>query len=553
VPNVDDSTVIGRDILLRVAYKFLGFSPWKLALGFLVVGLGSLSVFYASLAVFGSPLMRLRGLYSYYSATIGDGLLLPIGVVASAAALQNMRDLLKSSVNSQDVELKRRALALFNRLDGRALGWIPGGLALVATVSVHVAWLLNPRTEPNWTIVSGRLNFFGFWHAAFFFFALWWFLAFLARLVLFALSLRRELGSRSLPRTSLRMWGDVNVLLAALAGFASLLYVDNYGIQFSWQMLLSSVTTLADILITTVVFLGLNLYFVWAVYIPSRRKSSEKELSDIALLARHSWTAFAFGCLLAGVLLLLVAAVSTSIAWPMAALMAGVVFPILFTENYAADLFGNHKLVPDSVECLGICLILVITSAGFLTATTLALQDIEIKTIARMVSSWGTSLGVSLLTTLICIAVAWIASSTMLRGHVAGEKPRPKKWYITDHKPMYNVIQNFIQYWGLFQFVVIPAALFIYHVKAAPMTALSIDGTITLMVGVSTFVLVVVGFPLTNNIAHLRDLEKRKSAYSSYHFISAHILFITIYVGAVTLFILGWLWISFLDATLRGK
>lgn len=523
------------------ADKFLGFAPWKLALGCLVAGLGTLSEFYTGLALLGSPLLKLRGLYSYYSATIGDGLLLPIGVAVSGAALLDMSKLLELSLMSKETELKGRASALKLKLGGQSLRWIPAGLALVATASVHAAWLLNPRTEGNWTIVSGRLNFFGFWHAVFFFFILWWFLAFLGRLVLVAQSLLGHSSAQSLASSSLRIWGEINVFLAVLAGFAVLLYVDNYGLTLSWQTLLTSVTTFTNLLFTTTVLIAVNLYFALYVYKPIRRKISPKEPSELTRLARRNWTALAFGCLLVVALLLLVRAVSASIAWPMTCVVAGVLFPVLFAENYVADLFWNHNRVPDSVDCLGICVILIVSSGGFLTAAALALRGAQVDAIIQMAPAWGANIGVSLLTALLCIAVAWIASLT-----IAGE-------HVTDHRPMYNVSQNFLEYWGLFQIVVIPVSIFVYRKRVALLPALSTDGTIALMIGFSACVIAIVGFPLKNNFEHLRDLEKRRSKYSSFHAISNHILFISVYVGAVTLLMLGWLWVSAIDAMPKGK
>ena len=533
--------LIGRDILLLAADKYLGFAPWKLALSCLVAGLGTLSVFYTGLALFGSPLLKLRGLYAYFSATIGDGLLLPIGVAVSAAALLDMTKLLELSLVSREVGLKDRASALKLKLGGRSLRWIPAGLAFVATASVHAAWLLNPRTEGNWTIVSGRLNFFGYWHAVFFFFVLWWFLAFLARLVLIGQSLLGHSSSQPLASLALRIWGETNVFLAVLAGFAVLLYVDNYGLTFSWQILRSSVTTFANLVLTTIGLLAVNLYFALYVYKPIRLKNPRKESSELTRLARRNWIALAFGCLLVGALLLLVRAVSASIAWPMTGVVAGVLFPILFAENYVADLFWNHNRAPDTVDCLGICVILVVSSGGFLTATAIALQGAQVDVIMQMAPAWGANIGVSLLTALLCIGVAWMASLTIAGGH------------LTDHTPMYNISQNFLEYWGLLQIVVIPVSIFVYRKTAPLASTLSADGKIALIVGFTACIIAIVGFPLKNNFEHLRDLEKRRSKYSSFHSISNHILFISIYVGAVTLLMLGWLWVSALDAMPKGK
>jgi len=197
--------------------------------------------------------------------------------------------------------------------------------------------------------------------------------------------------------------------LVVLAGFAALLYADNYGLTFSSQTLLTSVTTLANVLFTAMVFLVVNLYFTFYVYRPIRLKSSPKEPTELRRLARKNWTTLAFGCLLVGALLLLVRAVSGLVSWPVTAVVAGVLFPLLFAENYVADLFWNQNRVPDSVDCLGICVVLIVSSGGFLMATTLALQAVQVEAVIQMAHAWGTNIGISLVTALLCIAVAWMA------------------------------------------------------------------------------------------------------------------------------------------------
>src|SRR5215467_2347737 len=139
-----------------------------------------------------------------------------------------------------------------------------------------------------------------------------------------------------------------------LAGFAFLLYVDNYGQGFSWRMLFSRVTLPTTLLAIIAVLLAVNLYFVWGVYRPIRLKVSGKELDDLSVLAKRSWTFLIFIFLLVGALALLVIALPATSAWTMAVVVAGVLLPILFTENYAVDLFWNQNRRPESVDSLGI-------------------------------------------------------------------------------------------------------------------------------------------------------------------------------------------------------
>ena len=174
-------------------------------------------------------------------------------------------------------------------------------------------------------------------------------------------------------------------------------------------------------------------------------------------------------------------------------------------------------------------------------ATALVLQGGQVNTISQLAPALVRSLSVSVLTSLACIVVARIASLTM-------PWTRPKR-HITDQTPMHNIVQNFVQYWGLFQFVVIPVAISVYRAKAVMTT----QSTNTVLAGFTAVIVAALVFPLRNNFDHLRDLEKRKDSYPSFRSISNHILFITIYVAVVALLLLFWLWASYLDFELESK
>jgi len=113
------------------------------ALIVLVSGFGALNV--ASAIMTYSP--KLRGLYSYRSAALGDGLLLPVWAYGLA-----------------------RAAAVRERWPGRTVLVIAGAALAggVAGVATQIAWLRSATTAPNWTIPAPhRFNFAGWYHAAF--------------------------------------------------------------------------------------------------------------------------------------------------------------------------------------------------------------------------------------------------------------------------------------------------------------------------------------------------------------------------------------------------
>jgi hypothetical protein len=167
------------------------------ALIVLVSGFGALNV--ASVIMNYSP--KLRGLYSYRSAALGDGLLLPLWAYGLA-----------------------RAAAVQERWPGRTkivIGCVAlaGGVAGVAT---QIAWLRSATAAPNWTIPTPHtFNFAGWYHAAFLSVASAVFAALCAALWL---RVRRESTVQALAR--LRAPGAFTVTCPPLA-FACLLALDN--------------------------------------------------------------------------------------------------------------------------------------------------------------------------------------------------------------------------------------------------------------------------------------------------------------------------------------
>jgi hypothetical protein len=174
-----------RSFAVVVALTVLGF------------GFGALSV--ASVVMSYSP--ELRGLYTYRSATLGDGLLLPLwayGLVRAAAM--------------QDRWSARARLVI-------TCAAIAGGAAGVAT---QVAWLTSATTAPNWTIPAPHtFNFAGWYHATFLSLASAMFAALSAAVWL---RVRREPAAQAVSR--LRARGAFAITCPPLA-FASLLALDN--------------------------------------------------------------------------------------------------------------------------------------------------------------------------------------------------------------------------------------------------------------------------------------------------------------------------------------
>lgn len=144
---------------------------------------------------------KLRGLYSYRSATLGDGLLLPLlayGLVRAIAI--------------QEAWSRRARLVI-------ACAGLVGGAAGIATQAV---WLTSATTPLNWTIPAPHsFNFAGWYHAAFLSIASALFAALGAGLWL---RVHSEPAGSALSR--LRLPGSFALTIPPLA-FAGLLALDN--------------------------------------------------------------------------------------------------------------------------------------------------------------------------------------------------------------------------------------------------------------------------------------------------------------------------------------
>jgi hypothetical protein len=107
-----------------------------------VAGFGVMNVFY-----FTSQPSNVRGLYSYWSATLGDAVALPVLV----GALTESHHLLRSSKSPPP--------------------WVGAlGLTLgaVGGLLTQIAWVIDPNVDPNWTIPEPHtFTAAGMYHGAF--------------------------------------------------------------------------------------------------------------------------------------------------------------------------------------------------------------------------------------------------------------------------------------------------------------------------------------------------------------------------------------------------
>ncbi|MDF9276259.1 hypothetical protein P4U43_00455 [Arthrobacter sp. EH-1B-1] len=182
--------------------KQLFSSSFGLAALVFLFGFAALALF----ATFGTFDPDLRNLWSFRSATWGDGLMLPL----LALALTTMN-------RSMEVPANPRL---------RAVSVLVGALLGLAVI---VGWLTDPKADLNWTMPAAHtLNFVGMWHAVFLIAAT---ALFVTLWVEFFDRLRRSLGSKFQTEvqrgvTVLRS-GHFALAIGASCAYAALAGFDN--------------------------------------------------------------------------------------------------------------------------------------------------------------------------------------------------------------------------------------------------------------------------------------------------------------------------------------
>lgn len=156
------------------------------------------------------------GLWDYRSATMGDGLLLPVAAGALAAEIAKLP------------RAKNENIAIASLL---AVGSIGGALVIRS-------WVGDPANQGNWTqSASGSLNWAGRWHAVFLMSASAAFLTAFGVLLLRLRSAQADEVQAFLGSTSMR------ALVSTAIGFLGLVMLDNLGAGISSSNLVSVAST----------------------------------------------------------------------------------------------------------------------------------------------------------------------------------------------------------------------------------------------------------------------------------------------------------------------
>jgi hypothetical protein len=176
------------------------FWPLLTGIGVFTAGFGALFLFWG----LGDWSRDLPGLWDYRSATIGDGLLLPVAAAALVAAARKLPAARYESLV----------------VSGAAV------LGLGAGVVLQLAWFWDPQPQLNWTIPAPHtFNTPGYYHAAFLIAASGFFSAWVT-LVLWRF---RHCRAEHPKEVQAMLCSPVTALLiACLVGFTGLVVLDSY-------------------------------------------------------------------------------------------------------------------------------------------------------------------------------------------------------------------------------------------------------------------------------------------------------------------------------------
>lgn len=195
----------------------------------LVAGFGAMNLFAAI-----EPPTGQRGLYSYWSATLGDAIALP----ALAAGLTQLALTLETSHQPP------RRMVLAGTAAGACLG-----------LATQIAWISDPNPDPNWTLPAPHtFTAAGYYHAAFTI-ALSGYLAGQVTKSAWLFRKRRQKDMQLDPES--RRAGLVSI--SAMAAFATLALADNLGNRDHS----ASAASLATLLLVAILIVGASL---WVAY-----------------------------------------------------------------------------------------------------------------------------------------------------------------------------------------------------------------------------------------------------------------------------------------------
>lgn len=474
--------------------------PVLLAVGVLLSGFGALAVMYLTRGRIQYP--ALRGLLGFASATYGDALLLPLVAFAIARFHQEWGGIER---HLAEYGISGRVLSSVD--DARVL---PTSVAagIVGTSALYATWLLDPGIEPNWTMPSaGHLNLYGWWHLGFFcVMSVWLWTFFLRAGVLLYACLKVPaksftVGARSAVAAG---WPFAQGAVGSLVIFSVLLAYDYRDSLFT---VAGGWTWWFGLAISAAAIVVLNVALVRVVVRPRRDAAQTCAKQEHGEIRRGA----AGSVMVAACFVVALSVVSIVLTWRL-----GSVRPVLLLGpiavsgvaawNYWQALYEMQHRRLSRAGAATILAIFVLFAAGFgmsLLAAEAMLPESP-TSLAVFAGAFG----------LVAIGVVLTTALALLLGimNVLVEENVPDEDGVCGVRtrldaPGGEVVQNFVQF-GLMQLMLVaPLGLFRTKMLTLGWSALEPGDVLQLFYGYAALVGVAITFPLSQNIAYVRDLK----------------------------------------------
>jgi hypothetical protein len=465
-------------------------SPLLVGVLTLLSGFGVMTLLYTVWGRFDYP--SLRGLFGFGSATIGDALLLPVAA-ALAAAFHRECDSLSASPGMPWI-----ARAWGSR--GNALLGSAGLLsALVMTGALYAAWLIPADTELNWTIPAPHtMNFYGFWHMAFFAVMFVWFGVFYVRVIRLLAALRSRAGSERIPQVA-RAWALCNGVFVLQLAFSVLLVYDYrqqvLSTSSGWTWLIGAVVGLLAYAWVTRSF--------WAAVVPSVG-NEWRRVSDADVAPERRWVATVVGTAAVGAAVVAVASASfgytltPDVAWP---LLLAFALVLLAVWNCIQAIYTIQRRAMTSLGLVVAGCSALVLGAGYMggLARALAALPLELTKLVQLGPYAGTAVIAAVVVTFVVLVLFRVLLSVEANlpgvGGAHGVLTRL-------NEPSGEIEQNVAQFAMMQVLIVMPCAL-----VAVGLPPEMVKEPMQLFYGYAALVGVAVTFPLSNNMAYVRDIK----------------------------------------------
>jgi len=487
-----------------VLHAVLGFRVWSIPVVVLVLGplILELTYLYYTRVAPGLLGSQDRGLWTFWSATWGDPLLLPIISLLVALAY---RDLAGTGMSFSDSRWLRRLPIVF---------------ALVGTAFLTVAGFTNALNAnwtqpegPGWTQLSLHLNPAGWIHATFFVLMLWWFAEFTARLAVVVVGMARNnpsLGKRQAPALT-RLVVKVNLVLFMGTVFGMLLIRDYWAqiqdLPFTqtWFWFIAS----ASSFIAAGVVDGILLTWLRYHYPATESEATSPSLKAIRRGIRIivlTWLVPGVALAITGIAVTvapLFEAVNLMVLAPLVLAVLGGVnvwSEVYWFQSRTAGVFGWSVIIASGLALLG----------GFFVALLMIAQTDPVTSLEALTLPFLASLGVAMLGGMLAIGMSWA-----LARHEWFDKEYQDDLVACGTKgrcfgpetPEHDIIQNLALL--VFLFAVLPLFVVGYEVLGWPiLRPLDSSSQISLLFGYSGVAATIIVFPLYNNMAYIRGLEE---------------------------------------------